>query len=79
MAKGIATSVEDMLAQEGITDAEVVEAQMTGFERFAYWIGAAGGLLILVGLGAGYLEMKTPGFGLGALVAIMPFRDILLR
>ena len=73
LAKGIATSVEDLLAQEGITDAEVVVATMTGFEKFAYWIGAAGGLLILIGLGAGYLEMKTPGFGLGALVAIIAF------
>ena len=73
LAKGIAESVEDLLAQEGITDAEVVEAQMTGFEKFAFWIGSAGGLLILIGLGAGYLEMKTPGFGLGALVAIIAF------
>ncbi|MGJ8722951.1 MAG: NfeD family protein [Roseibacillus sp.] len=73
LAKGIAESIEDLLAQEGITGAEVVVAEMTGFERFAYWIGAAGGLLILVGLGAGYLEMKTPGFGLGALVAIIAF------
>lgn len=73
LAKGIAESVEDLLAQEGITDAEVVVAEMTGFEKFAYWVGAAGGLLILIGLGAGYLEMKTPGFGLGALVAIIAF------
>lgn len=73
LAKGIAESVEDLLAQEGITDAEVVVAEMTGFEKFAYWIGAAGGVLILIGLGSGYLEMKTPGFGLGALVAIIAF------
>ena len=73
LAKGIAESIEDLLAQEGITDAEVVEAKMTGFEKFAFWIGSAGGLLILIGLGAGYLEMKTPGFGLGALVAIIAF------
>ncbi len=73
LAKGIAESVADLLAQEGFGDVEVVEAKMTGFEKFAYWIGGAGGLLILIGLGAGYLEMKTPGFGLGALVAIIAF------
>lgn len=73
LAKGIAESLEDLLAQEGLADTEVVVAEMTGFERFAYWIGGAGGILILVGLGAGYLEMKTPGFGLGALVAIIAF------
>lgn len=73
LAKGIAKSIEDLLEQEGMAGVEVVVAKMTGFEKFAYWIGAAGGLLILVGLGAGYLEMKTPGFGLGALVAIVAF------
>ncbi len=72
LAKGIASSIEELLEKEGI-EAEVVVAKMTGFEKFAYWIGAAGGLLILIGLGAGYLEMKTPGFGLGALVAIIAF------
>ncbi|MBK1834003.1 NfeD family protein [Roseibacillus ishigakijimensis] len=73
LAKGIAESVDDLLRQEGLTGATVVEARMTGFERFAYWIGAFGGVLILIGLGAGYLEMKTPGFGLGAVIAIIAF------
>ncbi len=73
LAAGIAESLEDLLRQEGMTDVEVVKAAMSGFEKFAYWIGAAGGLLILVGLGAGWLEMKTPGFGLGALVSIIAF------
>ena len=73
LAKGIAKSIEDLLEQEGIIDAEVVEAEMTGFEKFAFWVGTVGGILILIGLGAGYLEMKTPGFGLGALIAIIAF------
>jgi len=72
-AKGSAESIEDLLAQEGIVDAEVVVAEMTGFEKLAYRIGSLSGLLILVGLGAGYLEMKTPGFGVGALIAIIAF------
>ncbi|MDQ8191885.1 NfeD family protein [Roseibacillus persicicus] len=73
LAKGIATSVEDLLIQEGMEGAEVVVAAMTGFEKFAYWIGTVGAVLILIGLGAGYLEMKTPGFGVGAIIAIVAF------
>lgn len=73
LAKGIVTSVNELLEREGIVGVKVVVAEMTGFEQFAYWIGAFGGVLILIGLGAGYLEMKTPGFGLGAIIAVIAF------
>jgi len=73
LAKGVVSSVEELLAAEEIADVPVVEAKMTGFERFAYWVGAIGPVLILIGLAGGYLEMKTPGFGLGGGIAIIAF------
>lgn len=73
LAKGIVSSVDELLQQEGIGGAVVVSAQMTGFERFAYWVGAFGPVLILIGLAGGYLEMKSPGFGLGGGIAIVAF------
>lgn len=73
LAKGIVASVSELLVQEGIGSAEVVEARMTGFERIAYWAGAFGPVLILIGLAGGYLEMKSPGFGLGGGIALVAF------
>jgi len=73
LAKGVVSSVEELLVAEEIAGVPVVEAKMTGFERFAYWVGAIGPVLILIGLAGGYLEMKTPGFGLGGGIAIIAF------
>lgn len=73
LAKGIAESIEDLLEQEGLAGSEVVVAEMTGFEKLAFWVGSVGGLLIVIGFGAGFLEMKTPGFGVGAVIAIIAF------
>ncbi|MDP0489632.1 MAG: NfeD family protein [Verrucomicrobiota bacterium JB023] len=73
LAKGIVSSLEEILARENLQGAEVVVAEMTGFERIAYWLKFLAPILILVGLGAGYLEMKTPGFGVGAIVSACAF------
>ena len=73
LAEGIVDSIALLLKAEGIEGAEIVVAEMTGFERVAYWIGAFSGILILLGLGAIYLEIKTPGIGLGAVLAIAVF------
>jgi len=73
LAVGIVGSIEEILEKEGLGDKEVLEAEPTGFERFASWIERFGGLILLVGFAAGYIEMKTPGFGLGALLAVIAF------
>lgn len=72
LAKGIATSVSNLLEQENIS-APIIEARQTGFELIAYWLAWASPLLILIGIGAIYFEMKTPGFGIGGIVAIIAF------
>ena len=48
-------------------------ATPTGFERLAWWIAGFSGVLILVGLGGGYLELKTPGFGIGGIICLSAF------
>jgi membrane-bound serine protease (ClpP class) len=73
LAKGIVSSVDELLKAEDLSGSEVVSAQMTGLERIAYWIGAISPLLIVVGLAGGYLEMKTPGFGIGGGIALAAF------
>lgn len=72
LAKGVAKDLPDLLRQEGISAAVVTPAP-SGFEQFAWWIAKLSPLLILIGLGAGYFEMKTPGFGLGGTIALLAF------
>lgn len=72
LAKGVAKDVADLLKQEGVT-AEVVVPQPTGFEQFAWLVARWSAVLILIGLGAGYLELKTPGFGIGGTIALLAF------
>ncbi len=66
-------SLEEILVLKGLQDEEVVTATPTGFEKFAWWVASISAVLILVGLGGGYLEMKTPGFGIGGLISIVAF------
>lgn len=72
LAKGIAQSVDELLKQEGIIS-QVVVAEPTGLERIALWIAWASPFLILLGIAAIYFEFKTPGFGIGGIVAIIAF------
>jgi len=72
LAKGVAKSVADLLRQEKIT-ADVVVPEATGFEQFAWFVSRFSAVLILIGLAAGYLEMKTPGFGIGGSVSLLAF------
>lgn len=73
LARGLVSSVDELLQKEGLAGTPIVEAQMTGLERFAYWVGAIGPVLILIGFAGGYFEMKTPGFGIGGGIAIAAF------
>lgn len=72
LAVGIATSVEELLKQENIAE-PLVKATPTGFETIAWWLAWASPVLILLGIGGIYLEFKTPGFGVGGVVAIVAF------
>ena len=52
-------------------NAPVVTAEPTAFERIGLWIAWASP--ILMGIGGIYMEFKTPGFGIGGVVAIAAF------
>lgn len=72
LAQGIASSITDLLNQEQI-DAPVITAEPTPFERLGLWIAWASPILILLGIGGIYIEFKTPGFGIGGIIAIIAF------
>lgn len=73
LAKGIVKSIDELLEKEGLSEYEVIRAEPSGMEKFAYWATAMSALLILVGIGGAYLEMKTPGFGLGGGISLLAF------
>jgi len=73
LAKGIVGSIEQILEKEGLSGAEIVRAEPSGFEKVAWWVGMISPVLILVGLGGGYLEMKSPGFGVGGVISLVAF------
>ena len=73
LAKGIVADRDSLIAKLSFNPSEVVVATPTGFERFASYVSIFSSLLILIGIGGIYFEMKSPGFGLGAGVAITAF------
>jgi len=66
-------TMDDLLEREGWSKDDVVTATPSGFEQFAWWVASVSGLLITVGLFGGYLEFKTPGFGIGGIISITAF------
>lgn len=73
LAKAEVETFEELLKLKGWDQDEVVTAEPTGFEKLAWWIASYSGLLIMIGLGGGYFELKTPGFGVGGIVCLSAF------
>ncbi|WP_436833939.1 NfeD family protein [Parapedobacter sp. DT-150] len=73
LAVAEATSVDAVLAAEGMSDPEVTVHQVTTIDRIiAFLINpAVSGILILLIIGGIYFEMQTPGIGFALLVAII--------
>jgi membrane-bound serine protease (ClpP class) len=65
LSQGTVNSMDEMLEQiPGLDGAEKVTLEVTASERIARLIAKLAPLLMLIGLGGLWLEIKTPGFGL---------------
>lgn len=73
LADGIASSLEEVLQQEGMDGVEVVKAEPQGLEAFAHWVGLISPLLIGIGFIAVFMEFKTPGFGIFGVIGLTAF------
>ncbi len=73
LAEGIVKDRNELIEVLGFDSSEVMDATQTGFEKLAWYIAFVSPILILIGIGAVYFEMKTPGTGIGAVIALIAF------
>ncbi len=66
-----ASGLADMLRSMGITSYDIVPVKRSWSESFLRLLGTIAPLLMLVGLGAVYTEIKAPGFGAPGIVGII--------
>jgi membrane-bound serine protease (ClpP class) len=73
LAKGKARSLENMLEQEGLSAVRVVKVEINWAEAlFAFLTNPIiSGLLLMMGLGGLYVEIRTPGLGLPGILGLI--------
>jgi membrane-bound serine protease (ClpP class) len=72
LAAGIASSIEELTRANQLTG-PIRRLAPSGFEHFAFWITALAPLFLLGGVVCGYIEFKTPGFGVPGIIALICF------
>lgn len=68
-----AATLNEMLVREGLGAAATTFFRETQFDRFARFISSAAvmSLLMLIGMGGIFMEIKTPGFGVPGTVGLL--------
>lgn len=65
------SSLEDMLNKLGVADRPLTRVEVSWSEELVSLISAISPILMLIGLGALYTEIKAPGFGAPGIVGIL--------
>lgn len=68
LSEGTVETVEEMLTDAGLPNARIIKMEITPAEQLARFIAAFAPILMMIGLGGIWLEIKTPGFGLPGIV-----------
>lgn len=71
LSRGTVPDLAALLEAEGLSGAEIRTLVVTPAERVARWIAAMAPLLMMIGLGGIYLEIRTPGFGLPGMIGVI--------
>jgi membrane-bound serine protease (ClpP class) len=69
-SKMTASSIPDMLSRMGIKEYKLVRIEESWSESMVRFIAMISPVLIMIGLGALYMELKAPGFGLPGIIGI---------
>ncbi|MDB6015856.1 MAG: hypothetical protein JWR19_345 [Pedosphaera sp.] len=73
LSAGTVESLDALLDQLGYAKAERTVIKATGAEKLGTWINAISPLLLIIGIIGIYIEIKTPGVILPAVVAVLAF------
>lgn len=73
LAVKVVESLNEVVAHEGLAGAEELRYRMSVADKLASFLSKPLALILLIGLiiGGVVLEVKTPGFGLGGIIAIV--------
>ncbi|GMV92813.1 MAG: hypothetical protein AMXMBFR82_25910 [Candidatus Hydrogenedentota bacterium] len=73
LATGEFRTLENLLRSEGLENARRVELELTWSEELFRWLTSptVSGILLMLGIGGLYLEIRTPGFGLPGIIGIV--------
>jgi len=73
LARAVAEDLEGVARELGFPATALVRVEPTDGERLARFLTMLAPLLLMIALAAGYLEIKTPGFGLPGTISIICF------
>jgi membrane-bound serine protease (ClpP class) len=73
LAEGTVKNLDELVKKIAGENASVVIFQPTGYEKTARFLTMIAPLLMTAGLLFGYLEFKTPGFGIFGILAVLCF------
>ncbi len=68
LSAGTVSDIDEVLEKIGFGGAEVIELNVTSFEKIARLISSIAPILLMVGLGGVFIEIKSPGFGLPGII-----------
>lgn len=72
LAAGIASSIDDLMAQANLKG-PVHHVVPTGFDQLAFWITKLAPLFLMGGMLGLWIEVKTPGFGVPGILSAICF------
>jgi membrane-bound serine protease (ClpP class) len=64
------SSVDELLVKKNVAPEKRIRIEETWSETFVRYIGSISPILMMIGLGALYMEMKAPGFGFPGILGI---------
>jgi membrane-bound serine protease (ClpP class) len=62
---------DDILSDLALTDQPLVNIEETWSEQMVRWIYSVSSILLLIGMAAMYMELKSPGFGMFGIVGLI--------
>ncbi|MBN2685962.1 MAG: nodulation protein NfeD [Pontiellaceae bacterium] len=70
LSEGTVNNIDELLQTIGLENAETITIEITMAEHVARWIESISLLLLIVGVGGIWMEIKTPGFGIFGIAGI---------